>query len=245
MKAMVLAAGVGSRLRPWTDQHPKARVEVGGKPIIEIVLRRLAAACVRDVVVNTFHRAEELEDYLRGCGGLGLRIQICRETELLDTGGGLKNAAALLAGGEPFFLHNADVVSEVDLGRLLEAHRRSGALATLSVRQRAASRLLLFDARGWLCGWERADTGERTPARTPIDPVERLGFDGIQVLSPSIFDELHEDGAFSLTRAYLRLAAEGRRIEAFRADEYFWADIGSASKLESVQRHVAAHGLPV
>lgn len=159
MKAMVLAAGVGSRLRPLTDDRPKALVEVGGMAMIEIVLRRLAAAGVREVVCNTFHHAGQLEAFLRGCTELGLRIRVSRETELLDTGGGLKNAAPLLEGTGPFFLHNADVVSAVDLHRLREAHQTSGALATLSVRERVASRMLLFDSRDCLCGWERVDTG--------------------------------------------------------------------------------------
>jgi NDP-sugar pyrophosphorylase family protein len=245
MKAMVLAAGVGSRLRPLTDECPKALVEIGGMPMVEIVLRRLAAVGVREVVVNVFHHADKLESFLAGRRDLGLRIHISHEDELLDTGGGLKQAAAFLAGAEPFFLHNADVVSGVDLLRLLHAHRAGAALATLSVRDRPASRRLLFDARGRLCGWERADTGERTWAGAPREPAQRLGFDGIQVLSPDIFAKLTETGAFSLTRAYLRLASEGERIEAFRADDYYWADIGSLSKLQAVRQHVEQHGLPL
>jgi len=245
MKAMVLAAGVGSRLRPLTDDLPKALVEVGGKPVVEIVLRRLAAAGVRDVVVNTFHHADQLESFLGRCADLGLRIAVSREAELLDTGGGLKKAAPHLAGDAPFFLHNADVVSAVDLHRLLVAHLKGGALATLSVRERAASRLLLFDSRGCLCGWERPGTGEQEWVGKPTGSVSRLGFDGIQAVSPGIFAKLSEEGAFSLTRAYLRLAAAGERIAALRADAYFWAEIGSPDKLAAVQRHVAAHGLPI
>ena len=105
MKAMVLAAGVGSRLRPLTDQRPKALLEIAGKPILEIVLGRLAAAGVREVVVNVHHHAEQVERYLRGCAHLGLRLEVSREAELLDTGGGLKKAAPFLAGAEPFFVH--------------------------------------------------------------------------------------------------------------------------------------------
>jgi len=245
MKAMVLAAGVGSRLRPLTDRLPKALIEVGGMPLIEIVLRRLAAAGVRQAVVNTHHEAEPLERFLRGRSDLGLRIEISHETELLDTGGGIKHAAAFLAGSEPFIVHNADVVSAVDLRLLVDAHRSSGALATLSVRERKASRAFLFDTAGQLCGWERADTGDLVWTSGPADPVHRLGFDGIQVLSPGIFDLLTEDGAFSMTRTYLWLAGSGERIVAFRSDAYYWADVGSLPKLEAVRQHVAAHGLPL
>ena len=244
MKAMVLAAGVGSRLRPLTDQRPKALLEIAGRPMLEIVLARLAAAGVREVVVNVHHHAEQVERYLRGCTHLRLRLEISREAELLDTGGGLKKAAAFFAGTEPFFVHNADVVSGVDLRRLREAHAASGALALLSVRERPASRLLLFDTQGRLCGWENPTTGVRQWAASPVPTVTRLGFDGIQVLSPAIFTDLVETGAFSLTQAYLRLAGQGKRLLAWRADAYYWADIGSVDKLAAVERHVAAHGLP-
>ncbi len=244
MKAMVLAAGVGSRLRPLTDNRPKALVEIGGMPMIEIVLRRLAAAGVRDVVVNVFHHAEQVQAFLRGCTNLGLSIRVARETELLDTGGGLKNVGEFFAGGSAFFLHNVDVISNVDLRALYEAHRDRGALATLSVRDRAASRLLLLDTADRLCGWERPDTAERRWAATPVAPVTRVGFDGIQVLSPQILDKLVETGPFSLTQAYLRLAGSGEHIAAFHADDSYWADIGSVAKLEAVARHVAIHGLP-
>jgi NDP-sugar pyrophosphorylase family protein len=242
---MVLAAGVGSRLKPLTDDIPKALIEIGGRPLIEIVLRRLAAAGVRDVIVNVFHHADRLADFLHSWSDPSLRIEISREQDLLDTGGGLKKAGPFLAGGKPFFLHNADVVSGVDLGRLYAAHGASGALATLSVRERAGSRKLLFDGQGRLSGWENAATGEHIWAAAPVEPVARLGFDGIQVVSPDIFDRLSEEGAFSLTRAYLRLAGLGARVMALRADECFWADIGSAAKLDAVRRHVETHGLPV
>jgi NDP-sugar pyrophosphorylase family protein len=244
MKAMVLAAGIGSRLRPLTDQLPKALVPVGGIPLIEIVLRRLGAAGVRDVIVNTHHHAELLERYLRARAPQDLRIEISREPELLDTGGGLKNAAWFFDDGEAFFLHNADVVSGVDLYRLAAVHRESDALATLSVRGREAVRRFLFDTNGRLCGWERTDTGERDWAAGPVAEVTPLGFDGIQVIAPEIFAKLTEEGAFSLTRAYLRLAGQGERLLACRGDAAYWADIGSLPKLAAVEKHAAAAGLP-
>jgi NDP-sugar pyrophosphorylase family protein len=244
MKAMVLAAGVGSRLRPLTDRMPKALVRVGGMPLIEIVLRRLVAAGVREVVVNTFHHADQLEAYLRARPGADLRIAISREAELLDTGGGLKNAAWFFDDGRPFFLHNADVVSGVDLRGLYAARQATDALAVLSVRSRATSRRFLFDAGGRLVGWEHADAGEREWAGEPVDGATPLAFDGIQVLAPEIFQKLDESGCFALTSAYLRLAGRGERILAHRSDDRYWADLGSYAKLEAVERHVATHGLP-
>jgi NDP-sugar pyrophosphorylase family protein len=245
MKAMVLAAGVGSRLRPLTDRMPKALVPVAGVPLVEHVLRRLRAAGVRDVIVNTHHRAAELEGYLRGRADEdGLRIEIAHEPELLDTGGGLKNVAWFFAGEQPFFVHNADILSGVDLRALYAAHASRNALATLSVRARESARHFLFDAGDRLVGWERSDPPERDWAAAPVAGATALAFDGIQVVSPAVFAKLSESGCFSLTRAYLRLAGCGERIAAYRSDGTYWADIGSHAKLEAVERHVLQHGLP-
>lgn len=244
MKAMILAAGIGSRLRPLTDRMPKALVPVNGTPLLEIVLRRLAAAGVRDVIVNTFHHAALLEDYLRTRVPDGLRIAVSHETELLDTGGGLANAAWFFTGDEPFFLHNADVVSGVDLRSLAALQSRTAALAVLSVRERVASRRFWFGTDGRLVGWENTATQEQEWALAPVNGATPLAFDGIQVLSPRILTRFTETGAFSLTKAYLRLAGAGEHILAHRSDASYWADIGSAAKLETVEAHVARAGLP-
>lgn len=246
MKAMILAAGVGSRLRPLTDRLPKALVPVGGVPLIEIVLRRLAAAGVHEFIVNTFHHASLLEDYLRTRPQDGLRIAVSREHELLDTGGGLANAAWFFTGSEPFFLHNADIVSGVDLRSLLAQQARTDALAVLSVRSRTATRRFLFAPNGQLMGWENTETQVREWAEGPSGSANStpLAFDGIQVLSPRILAKFTERGAFSLTKAYLRLAGCGELILAHRSDTTYWADIGSAAKLQAVEQHVASAGLP-
>src|SRR5512137_3047768 len=154
MKAMILAAGVGSRLRPLTDGTPKALIDVGGVPMIEHVIRRLTAAGVTEIVVNLFHLGDQIVDFLASRGNFGLRIEFTREAKLLDTGGGLKNAAWFFDDGRPFFLHNVDVLSEIDLGALLRRHRDVRALATLAVQSRPSSRRLLFDNGGRLCGRE-------------------------------------------------------------------------------------------
>ena len=210
MKAMVLAAGVGSRLRPLTRSTPKALLTVAGRPLIEIVLRRLAAAGVDRVIVNVFHHAEQLERALAAWSRPDFAIAISREETLLDTGGGLKKAASFLAGGEPFFLHNADVVSGVDLGRLYAAHGRSHALATLSVRRRPGARQLLFNEQGFLSGWENAATGERIVAGAAGDPAgSPFGFDGIQVVSPDIFALLSQPGDGATTAKHFVVGMGG------------------------------------
>jgi NDP-sugar pyrophosphorylase family protein len=234
---MILAAGVGERLRPLTLCTPKALVEVGGRPLLLHVIRRLQAAGVTEIVVNLFHLADRIVEFLASQENLGLRIEFSREAELLDTGGGLKRAAWFFDDGRPFFLHNADVLSEIDLSALHRFHRESGALATLAVQSRPSVRRLLFDAEGRLCGRESPEGVEW--ARRPAGGIQRLGFTGIHVIEPAIFSRVTEGGAFPIVQSYLRLAREGERIAAFRADGSYWQDIGSAEKLEAARRHAA------
>lgn len=242
MKAMILAAGVGSRLRPLTNSRPKALIELGGVPLLEHVLRRLVKAGVDSVIVNACHLPDQLEDFIERRRRPGLRIEVSREQELLDTGGGLKHASWFFDDSRPFFLHNADVLSGIDLARLYRFHLEGGSLATLSVRSRRSERRLLFDKQGSLRG-RRSGAGDDWAAG-PVPRAEPLAFDGIHVVSPGIFSKLTETGAFSITQAYLRLAGLGERIAAFRSDAYPWADIGSPEKLAAARRLVAAQGLP-
>jgi NDP-sugar pyrophosphorylase family protein len=229
MKAMLLAAGLGTRLRPLTDTRPKALVEIEGEPLLAIALRRLAQAGVREVVINLHHFGEQIEAWVAEHGASGMRVAFSRETELLDTGGGLKQAAWFFDDGKPFLVHNVDVLSDIDLASMVRSHEASGALATLAAMPRPTARPLLFDEAGRLCG--RVDaSGERLVV--PVDaPPTRLGFCGIHVLSPEVFEHLHEVGRFSVVDAYLRLAVAGKRIRAFRVDGARWRDAGRAADL--------------
>ncbi len=238
MKAMVLAAGVGSRLRPLTDQIPKALIDVGGAPMIERVIERLKSAGVTELVVNLFHLGDCIVEFLGSKGHFGLRIEFTRETELLDTGGGLKNAAWFFDDGRPFFLHNVDVLSHIDLEGLLRFHHEVGALATLAVQRRPGARQLVFGPDGRLCGRESPAGVEW--AKQPVSGVDRLAFTGIHVIDPAIFPRMTETGAFPITRTYLRLAGEGERIIAYRSDGTYWQDIGSPEKLEAARKRAAA-----
>lgn len=237
MKAMILAAGVGSRLRPLTDTIPKALIEVGGAPMIERVIRRLQMAGVTEIVINLHHHGDQIVEFLASKKHFGLRIAFTREAVLLDTGGGLKNAASFFDDGAPFFLHNVDVLSAIDLGALWRLHCQAGALATLAVQARASSRALLFDAAGRLCGRETPEGVEW--ANEPVTSVERLAFTGIHVIDPAIFPRMVETGIFSINRSYLRLAGEGEAIVACRVDGQPWYDIGSPEKLERARQGAA------
>lgn len=224
MKAMVLAAGLGTRLRPLTNERPKALVEINGRTLLEIALARLRDAGVREAIVNVHHFADLMADYLSR-HDFGMRVEISREDVLLDTGGGLKKAAPffLRPPGEPFFLHNVDVISNVDLGAMLAFHQQQGALATLAVQQRSSSRLLLFEN---LLLHGRYAGSKKEPV-----PPGALAFCGIHVISPRIFELMTEDGVFSIVDTYVRLAARGEKIAGFRADHYAWRDLGTPERL--------------
>jgi mannose-1-phosphate guanylyltransferase len=227
MKAMVLAAGLGTRLRPLTDSRPKALVEVAGRTLLEITLERLRTFDVHDVIINVHHFADMVIDYLKAHDNFGMHIEISREDILLDTGGGLKKAAWFLADG-PFVLHNVDVLSTIDLRRMIQFHLQHQALATLAVQDRQTSRYLLFDDEGRLCGRQS----------TPNPEKQSLAFSGIHVISPELLSMMSEEGVFSIITSYLRLAASGERILAFRADEYYWRDVGRPENLVQAAREI-------
>jgi NDP-sugar pyrophosphorylase family protein len=228
MKAMILAAGLGTRLRPLTNDRPKALVEIGGRTLLEITLRRLAWFGVGEVIINVHHFADRVIEYLQQHGNFGLRLEVSREDGLpLDTGGGLQKAAWFFLEDrtqEPFLLHNVDVISTIDLGRMLRWHHENQALATLAVQQRHTSRRLLFDQHSQLCGRQTGNNApEMVRSATGIAP---LAFSGIHVISPELLAMMNEQGVFSIIHTYLRLAGEGHRILGFRADDYYWRDLG-------------------
>ncbi len=228
MKAMVLAAGRGMRLRPLTDSVPKALIGVGDVPMIELVIKRLIAAGVTGAAVNLWHLGDQVEAFIKERASFGIDVRFFREKPLLDTGGGIKNAAGFLDGPEPFFVHNADVLSEIDLAELYRFHEKSGALATLAVSVRPGPRRLLFDASGRLAGREEA--GGVLPPGT-----RAMAFNGIHVLSPAIFPKITETGVFSIITSYLRLAKEGENIFSFDAGAARWLDVGTPESLKKAR----------
>jgi NDP-sugar pyrophosphorylase family protein len=248
MKAMILAAGLGSRLRPLTDNRPKALVEVNGRTMLEITLSRLRSFGIREVIVNVHHFADMIVEYLKTNDNFGMRIEVSRENVLLDTGGGLKKAANFFVDRsvdgsvdsrrnedenedeQPFIVHNVDVLSTIDLRRMVQFHTANRALATLAVQGRETPRYLLFDDEFRLCG--RRSEGKQSEIVTPSEHLRPLAFSGIHVISPRLLAMMTEDGAFSIVTTYLRLAAQQEKILAFRADEYYWRDLGKPENLE-------------
>lgn len=235
MKAMILAAGLGTRLRPLTNDRPKALIEMSGRTLLEIVLARLREFGIREVIINVHHFAEMIVDYLKVHDNFGMRIGISREEVLLDTGGGLKRAAHFFAGDdEPFIMHNVDVISNIDFGKMLEYHLAAQALATLAVHDRVTSRYLLFDENLQLCG-RRSTKNQSDKIVRAVQETKALAFSGIHMISAALLDKMKEEGVFSIIDSYLRLAERGEKILAFRADEYYWRDAGRVENLKQIE----------
>lgn len=223
MKAMIFAAGLGTRLRPLTDHKPKALVEVGGEPLLGLALRNLARYGVTEAVVNVHHFADQVEDYLSSVQ-TPLRIHISNERQqLLDTGGGLKKARPWLQDA-PFIACNVDVLSGLDIRAFYQAHLDSGAMATLAVRSRETSRYLQFDEGMQLTGWRNAKTGAHRACR-PTAVARDFAFSGIHCISPELFGFMPETAVFSIIDVYLE-AARSQRVLGYPHDDTPWMDVG-------------------
>lgn len=217
MEGFILAAGLGTRLRPLTNDRPKALVEVGGATLLEHTIHRLERAGIRHLVVNIHHFADRMVDFI-GSHTWEAAVDISDERELLlDTGGGLKKASALFSGRENVLVHNVDILSDIDLCEVERQHREQENLVTLCVSRRQTKRMLAFDESGLLLG--RA--------------VEGLAFSGISVVSPELFALLPEaDHPYPVIDEYIRLSREGYRIGSFVHPADHWLDVGKPETLK-------------
>ena len=241
MKAMILAAGLGTRLRPLTDSRPKALVPVAGRPMIYWVITRLASHGFSDIIINAHHFADQIKAYAAAYEGPGSPLTVSVEEEILDTGGGVRNVSGFF-GNEPFLVHNVDVLTDLDLSGLMiahlasNAHSASSALVTLAVKSRKSSRHLLFDETGRLGGWRSDVTGETRTVRPMAGPVTPLPFMGVYVMSPAVLRKMVDPGPFSIIDFFLDLAGGGAPIQAYRAESARWADLGSEDRIAAAER---------
>ena len=245
MKAMIFAAGLGTRLRPLTERCPKALVPVAGRPMLERVIRRLVQAGFDELVVNIHHRGEQIVEYLESHPFPGATLHISDERDmLLDTGGGIRKARRWLEGDEPFLIHNVDILCDIDLRDFYRRHLNSGAEASLLVGQRATSRYLLFDQGNRLCGWTNTATGETLPPGTDPAAFRPMAFGGIHVFSPSLFRRMEAggwQGRFSIIPFYLSVCGEAC-IRGEEARGTYWFDIGKIDTLHQAEAHLARKG---
>lgn len=247
MVALVFAAGRGTRLKPWTDAHPKALVPVGGVPMLERVLRRIEALGPRRIVVNVHHFASQITDFLRHRQSKA-EILVSDETgALLETGGGLLKATPLLdaATGEPILIHNADILTDVSLQDMIGRHTLRGAAATLLVSDRRTSRYFAVAADGAVKGWTNVSTGECRPSGLDVARYRLRAFDGIHVIDPSLLPLLKAYAqsigkeAFSITPFYIDVC-RNVNITAYEPQGTFdWYDVGDPDKLARAEAFIA------
>jgi NDP-sugar pyrophosphorylase family protein len=238
MRAIILAAGLGTRLKPLTDQRPKALVPFKGKPMVERIIMNLANAGVGQILVNVHHFADQVKEFLGHLETGGVKLYISDETrELMDTGGALLQARDFLKGDDQFIVHNVDVFTNLDIGGLIQSHLDGNALATLAVKKRSTSRSLLFDGTGKLCGWVHNETGERKMVRSPEGPLEDYGNTCVQVINAQFLEHFPKTEPRSLTEMYLELAGK-HRIGAYVHNQDYWYDLGRYENFMKADKEV-------
>ncbi len=236
MKAMIFAAGLGTRLRPFTNDRPKAMVEVKGKPLIERAIDSLSHHGFSEIIINVHHFAEQIINFVQQHKFDSLKIHISDERDrLLDTGGGLKKAKKWLDDG-PFLVYNTDIITDLNLSAFYQYHLKKQGLATLAVRKRESSRYLLFNDRSILSGWRNIKTGDQKLCR-PTEHYNDMAFSGIHVIDPEIFDFMPEKAVFSIIDVYLK-AGETKDIFAYDHSDTFWMDVGRVKDLERAPREI-------
>lgn len=240
MKAMILAAGFGTRLRPLTNEIPKALVKIAGKPMLERTIHRLQAAGVTDIIINTHHCADQVHHFLQNAPFPGLTIAISQEEKILDTGGGLKKAQFFFTDDRPFILHNVDVVSTFDLNAMYEFHLKDQPLVTIAVQKRQTRRPLLMDRQNRLCGRVGADDNNTRLPFPGFPPYQSVAFNGVHVIDPKIFELMQETGVFAIFDVYLRLVVAGHRIHCYDIGDNFWLDLGKPEALTRLDEAIAA-----
>lgn len=234
MKAMIFAAGLGTRLKPFTDHAPKALAEVNGRSLLEHNVRYLQRVGIYEVIINVHHFPQQIREAIEDNDGYGSEITISDETEaLLETGGGLKKAAHFFTGEDAFVVMNVDILSNLDLGKMIEAHTATDTFATLAVMQRSSSRQLMFNSQMQLCGWQNNNTGEQRIARTDAGTTP-YSFSGIQVVSGKLLGDIPFEGKFSMIDVYLYHAAKNT-VKGYDHTGNLFIDVGKPGSIEQAE----------
>ena len=234
-KAMILAAGLGSRLRPLTDKTPKALITIQGKTLLELVIGRLKTFGIEEIIINVHHHAQQITDYVQSNNAFGLHIEFSVEDQLLDTGGGFKKVQWFFEDTEMFLLHNVDILTDMDYGLLFNRLQQTHALAALAVRRRKTSRYLLFDPPMRLVGWQNTQTGALKVVRRIFPAFKPFAFSGIHALRKKIFDYMPEDDVFSMIDFYLQLVYRSLPVVGVATDTYRWLDVGKPEGLAEAE----------
>lgn len=235
MKAMIFAAGFGTRLRPITDKTPKPLVQIKGKTLLEITIQKLIENDFDEIIINVHHLADQIISFLNE-KKFNARIEISDESkQLLDTGGGLKKASWFFDDGNPFLVYNVDIVSNLDLKKIYHTHQQNEVIATLVVSKRKTSRYFIFDEEGILSGWQNVKTNEQKITRN-ITSINKLAFSGIQVIDPELFKFFPEAEVFSIVDLYLT-TSKLEKIKSYQHEDSHWYDVGNMEELELLNQN--------
>lgn len=233
MKAIIFAAGLGTRLQHISKDTPKAMVRLQGKPLVHIAIEKLTNAGFNDIIINVHHFADQIQDYVQQ-NFPQLNIQFSDEKdELLDTGGGLVKAKNFF-DKEPFLAYNVDVLSNIDIKKMYREHCKSKAIATLAIRHRSSSRYLLFDEDFTMNGWTKPADNDVIQTRQS-NAYNPFAFSGIHIISPKLFNHINLKGKFSLTPLYLELS-KNHTIKGYLHDQDYWFDLGAPEKLDAANK---------
>jgi NDP-sugar pyrophosphorylase family protein len=239
MKAFILAAGLGTRLQPFTNSKPKALVEINGTTLLELTIQRLIKYGYDQIIINVHHFADQIISFIKEKNNFGVEIHISDEHDLLlDTGGGLKKASWFFNDDKPFLVHNVDILSGIDLTQLYNRHMHSESIATLAVQNRKSSRYFLFDEEKNLCGWKNEQTDVTIRAREPKGKLIQLAFSGIHIASPSIYKFTPKEEIFSLVDLYLSIASQNR-ISYFDHSGSYFIDMGKKENLAEAEKFLS------
>jgi NDP-sugar pyrophosphorylase family protein len=234
--AMIFAAGLGTRLKPWTDHHPKALALINGKPLLQRNIEYLRGFGITNIIINVHHFADQVIDFLNAHDHLNCNITVSHEKEEpLETGGGLKKAAAFLQNANPFLVMNADILTGLNINAMLGFHRQRRPLVTLAVTGRKTSRMFLFTGNDQLCGWRNNASGQERIAVPGQENIPRA-FSGVHIINPAIFALITEEGKFSLVDLYLRLCAH-HTILGYDHSGDVLIDVGKPEAVEEAEKY--------
>ena len=236
MKAMILAAGLGTRLKPLTDLTPKALIKIKDHTLLELQIKKLKSEGFVEIIINVHHFADQIINYLKKNNYFNCNIAFSDESKmLLDTGGGLKKASHFFSDGKPFLVYNVDIISDINLVNIFNAHTSSGGIATLAIKDRESSRKFLFNNKYELSGWMNEKSGEKILVREEAADLSAYAFSGIQIINPEIFKHFQEKDKFSLVELYLSVA-KNEKILGFIHQEDFWLDLGKRESLAEAEK---------
>jgi NDP-sugar pyrophosphorylase family protein len=236
MRAMILAAGLGTRLKPLTDSTPKALIKIKDHTLLELQISKLKAEGFNQLIINVHHFAEKVKEYLKQNNFFDCSIEISDESEkLLDTGGGLKKASHFFSDGKPFLVYNVDILSNIDLNKFMEIHLASKSIATVAVQKRESSRKFLFDKNSIFCGWMNEKSGEKIITRDEQSEFFPYAFSGVQIVDPGIFKYFPNKDVFSLVELYLT-AAKREKIIGYVHNDDEWIDLGKMENLSDAEK---------